>query len=344
MGPTELIAGLENGDMSLIKSFRAHFIRGAFAGPRPSLNRVTGLVIWSLGFMAMTYIVGPVCRLVLRLALIGDKNLDGAAYWVKKRAKIVRVLRFIFPDRTRGAAPEADKKGLIVGFNHPSLHEVFGLVAWSLDTYPGKRNNFPTNLPWYESICTCAPLLNKLGIYITPMITKSTFNRLDRIHRGDDEAVGVISQVRENLLNYYFSVAVEFERTGDNTFAAPSTTRQPTVYPRAAEAGGDNNQTRLLPVMSSLMYRIARANKDRAPDAVFIPITVIPPKIRVKRLRGIKVFRRYDLIINDGFSMEEAKRLGRGIDRAFLDKLAESAPDELKYEKINARGVSPCAY
>jgi hypothetical protein len=92
------------------------------------------------------------------------------------------------------------------------------------------------------------------------------------------------------------------------------------------------------------MYRISRANKDRNPAVIFLPITVIPPKFRIKWMKGIKPFRRFNLIINRGFSMDEAKALGRGVDMAFLEKLAESAPEGLIREKTGVRGANPCAY
>ena len=341
--------------MSLVKSFRARFARNLFDGAHVAWRQVYALIVWTLGCFAMTYVVGPVCKMVLWGVFRGDGNRDDPQYLLEKRAKVVRILRRIFPDEFSGAGPGAENKGLIVGFNHPTLHEVFGLVAWTLGNYPERRNNFPTNLPWYESICTCKPFLHKLGVHITPMITQSTFGRLEKIHADDAEAIETITYVRDSLLNFYFTVAIDFERSGDNTFAAPSTTRQATIFPHTATdkraeggtaisgtatGGTATNGAKLLPVMSSLMFRITRANRNRAPEVVFLPITVIPPKTQIKRMRGLKPFRRFHMIFGRGFSFEEAKKMGRSIDHIFLERLAENAPEELIYSKSAHTRVS----
>jgi len=322
--------------MSLLKSFRANrmrFLKRLVVGPRPTWRQISGLITWTLGIFAMKYIVGPICRFILWCILLGDKGPKDEKYWRKKRAKVVRVVRCFFPDYVLGTIPDVDNQGLILGFNHPTLHEILSLIAWSLDQFPERRNNFPTNLPWYESICTCAPVLKKLGVCITPLITRSTFNKLEKIHQGDEKTIGVIAKVREILLNYYFSVAIDFERAGDNTFAAPASSRQVTIFPSIADFHKDPGAVRLPPVMSGLMFRIARASRDRKPEVIFLPITVILPRFRIKWLKGLKPFRRYCLIIGKGFSMEEARELGRGIDYAFLERLTENAPEELWYPK-----------
>ena len=336
MTADELFAGLKKGEISLIKSLgvnRALFMKRVLANPRSAWKLVSGLVMWTLGHFAMKCVVGPVCRFVMWCILTGDKATGGEDYWLRKRAKAVRVIRRFFPDQMQGEAPAPDKHGLVVGFNHPTLHEVFGLIAWSLDKYPQKRNNFPTNLPWYESICTISHLMEKIGIYITPLITQSSFDKLVLIHEGDEKKLELISKIREVFLSHYFNIAIDFERTGDNTFAAPSAMRQVTIFPGAADYHNNHGKTRLLPAMSGLMLRIARANKDRAPNVLFLPVTIIPPRFRLKWVRGLKPFRRFCMIIGRGFSMEEAKALGRGIDYAFLKRIAENAPEELWYPK-----------
>ncbi len=336
MSSTELITKLENGEMSLLKSFSVNhmrFLKRMIVGPRPAWSQISGLLSWTLGLFVMNYIVGPICRFVLWCVLLGGGAPKDENYWKKKRVKAVRVVRFFFPDQVLGTTPDIENQGLIVGFNHPTLHEILSLIAWALDRFPKRRNNYPTNLPWYESICTCAPTLKKLGICITPLITQSTFKKLEKVHQGDEKMIGAISKVSELLLSHYFSVAIDFERSGDNTFAAPSSTRQVTIFPKGAAFHKDPGAVKLLPAMSGLMFRIARAGGDRKPEAIFLPVTVIPPKLRIKWLKGLKPFSRYSLIIGRGFSMEEAKKLGRGIDYAFLKRLAENAPEELWYPK-----------
>jgi len=175
--------------------------------------------------------------------------------------------------------------------------------------------------------------MEKIGIYITPLITQSSYDKLITIHEGDDRMVAFILKIREALLNHYFNTAIEFEQAGDNTFSAPSATRQITIFPKMTDYANEEGAMKLLPAMSGLMLRIARANRDRKPAVLFLPVTVIPPKYRFKWVRGLKPFRRFMLVIGRGFSMDEARKLGRGIDYAFLKRLAENAPMELWYPK-----------
>jgi len=328
MSSAELVAKLENGEMSLLKSFSVGCTR-----PRPERRRFSTLVTWTLGLFAMKYLVGSICRFVLWCVLLGGRGQKDAEYWHGKRAKAAKVIRFFFPDRVEGDIPDIDNQGLIVGFNHPTLHEVLSLIAWSLERFPRKRNNFPTNLPWYESLCTRSSYLKKIGICMTPLITQSTFNKLEKIYKGDEKTISVITKVRDTLLNHYFAIAIDYERSGDNTFSAPSSTRQTTIFPKAGAFYKEPGAGKLLPAMSGLMFWIARANKGRKPEVIFLPVTVIPPAIRVKKLKGLKLFRRYRLIVGKGFSMEEARELGRDIDHAFLKRLTGTAPEEYWYPK-----------
>jgi len=342
LSSAELIGKLERGEMSLLKSFRVdrgHFLRRAAAGPRSAWREIRGLFTWYLSLYMMKWIVGPACRFMLWCILLGDRGVEGAEYWRRKRAKAVRVVRFFFPDNVTGDTSSITDQGLIVGFNHPTLHEILSLIAWSLERFPDRRNNFPVNLPWYESICTVAPAMGKLGVCITPLITPSTFGKLEKIHRGDEAMVGAITEVRDIFVNFYFSTAIDFERAGDNTFAAPSSGRQVTIFPGAAAFNRDPEAMRLLPAMSGLMLWIARANRDRKPEVIFLPVTVIPPRVRIRSLRGLKPFRKYQLAVGRGFTMEEARALGRGIDYAFLQRLTENAPEELWFPKT---GATPC--
>ena len=293
----------------------------------------------------MKFIVGPACRFTLWCILLGNKSNAPTgdkcnphdAYWQQKRTKTVRTVRRLFPDKVvNAAAPIEDGKGLIVGFNHPSLHEVLSLIVWSLEQFPDRRNNFPTNLPWYESLCRRANDLRNIGVCITPLITQSTFNKLVRIHEGNEKARDAISKVSEALLSHYFSVAIDFERTGDNTFSAPSAGRLTTIFPDSATFYGQPGAVKLLPAMSSLMFRIERANRAKRANVVFLPVTIVPPGFRAKWVNGLKLFRRYTIIVGEGFSMEEARELGRGIDHAFLKRLTENAPVEMWYPNASA--------
>ena len=341
--PSELVAKLESGELSILKLFGVSYfsaIKKLLKNPTKAERiRFAAIFSWKLQLFIMDWLVGPMCRFLLWCVLVGgnggngnngnNKSTADETYWQAKRQKAVRLGHFLFPDKIQGTITTADKQGLIVGFNHPTLHEILSLITWSLENFPTKRNNFPTNLPWYESVCTCAENLRKIGICIAPLITQGTFAKLEKIHSDEPETVTAISKIANILLNHYLTIATEFDLNGDNTFSAPSGTRQATIFTSKASFDGEN--IKLLPVMSSLALKIARANKTNPPNSIFLPITVIPPKFWLKNIRGLRLLNSYNLIIGNGFSIDEVKSLGRKIDYAFLRRIADNAPERLAY-------------
>ena len=295
----ELIEGLESGKFSLLKSLGATRLRLAM---KP---------------------IGWACRFVLWLVLLGGGNKTQKD-WRQKRAKAARIVKFFFPDSFEGEV--ADAQALVVGFNHPTLHEILSLVAWSLERFPDRHNNFPTNLPWYESICTCAGTLRKISIHITPLITPSTLGKLKIVCADNPAAINVIEGIQKSFTNRYAELAVEFARAGHNTFAAPSTTRQATIFASQADFAGTPGEKRPPRAMTFLLYYLKRSSAS----LTFLPVLVLPP---AKYSTRLNVFRRYHLVVKTGFPMSEAWACRKDFDHAFLLRLAESAPPELIYPK-----------
>ncbi|MCL1986607.1 MAG: hypothetical protein FWG64_01355 [Firmicutes bacterium] len=328
--PNKLVEKLENGELSILQMFGVSYfgaIKRLLKNPTKAEKlRFSAVSSWKLQLFVMNWLVGPMCRFLLWCILVGD-NKKSENYWQKKRQKAVKLGHILFPDKIQGTITATESQGLIVGFNHPTLHEILSLITWSLENFPNKRNNFPTNLPWYESVCTCADSLRNLGICIAPLITQGTFAKLEKIHEGDSETIKAMAKISNILLNNYLTIATEFDICGDNTFSAPSGTRQATIF--ANKAAFDNDNIKLLPVMSSLALKIARANKTST--SIFLPITVIPPKFWLKNMRGLRLLNSYQLVIGKGFSVDEVKTLGRKIDYAFLQRIAENAPKRLIY-------------
>jgi len=336
MEPNALVLKVETGEISLLKSFGVNYrvyLSKIITGPRPSFSHISKIIKWEMGLFIMNFIVGPICRFVLWCILLGGKGPKDAAYWQKKRAKAVKLGKVLFPDYIEGESAKSDK-GLIIGFNHPSLHEILSLIVWSLSLFPDRRNNFPTNLPWYESICSLVPKARKIGIYVTPLITQNTFKKLEAIHAGNDEVIETITKVSRILLNHYFDVAVDFGNTGDNTFTAPSAARQKTIFPSLGAFNKNFEEARLLPAMSGLILKIVRANRGKKVDLYFLPVTIVPPPALIKKANGLELFRRYKLVTGMGFTLDEAKKLGRDFDYEFLRRIADNAPASLWYPTI----------
>ncbi|MCL2665658.1 MAG: hypothetical protein FWE82_08595 [Defluviitaleaceae bacterium] len=325
----DLILMLERGEFSLLKSMR----KKIFCGSRITFDQFAGIVSWQMGLLVMNVIVGPACRFVLFCILLGGGKIKNDEYWQKKRAKAVKVIAFFFPDKTVGEPDGFGDASMIVGFNHPTLHEAVGIIGWSLKKFPGRRNIFPANTPWYESVCIRSDTLKKMGICLTPLITPNTFKKLNRMHANDNEMTEIIKSVSDKLLNRYFSEAIVCIGDGGNVFAAPSSTRQPCVFPKPERFHTGADAVKLPPVMSSLMLRTNRAFKNKPAKLVFLPVTIIPPGFRMKRFNGLKLFRRYKMVVGKEIFADEAIKAGRSLDREFLLRIAENAPPDMRYPK-----------
>jgi len=300
----EIIEKLESGQISLLKSFGADEIRDEMKK------------------------VGKVCRSVLRLIFLTSRfHSKSKRYWQRIRLRAASLISFFFPYTINDSNLETNSNGLIIGFNHLALHEILSLIAFALKKFNTRRNNFPTNLPWYESICTKSSKLRSIGIYMMPLITPSTSNLIRRLQQ-DEEVLRCMEKVKEKLLQHYINKAVEFSKSGDNTFAAPSATRQATIFPSLDAYQNYEKRTNLYPVMGMLKLHIKRYAKEAKVD--FVPITVMPQSRQ--HSRGLDLFKRYALIIGRTISIEEATNI-RNFDHEFLKRIAENAPEYLWHPK-----------
>jgi hypothetical protein len=264
--------------------------------------------------------VGWLCRFAVWLIFLGYKPTEPP---LKRRKIAYKVVHFFLPDVYIGEQPKAPN-GIIIGFNHPTLHEILSLIAWALHHYPERENCFPVNLPWYECLSPVTTKLRRLGVHITPLITQSTHQKIAKICQNDPETMDAADYVRRRFLDRYTSLASEFLAASNNVFVAPSSTRQATIFPDRALYEKSPTTAKLLPTMSYLMY------KTKNIDAIFLPITVIPPR---RHTRGLNIFRRYRFITGQETTMATARAQARAknFEHYFLSAIAKNAPANLHY-------------
>jgi hypothetical protein len=302
MSTEDLIRSMHDGELSILNTFRAVRLR---------------LSMQPIGF---------ICRFILWL-ILGNRPADRRNELSRKKHLICRVLKIIFPFRESGIQPPLTGS-LVIGFNHPTLHEILSLIAWALDHFPDRSYNFPVNLPWYESLATSTAALQSLGIYITPLITPKTLGKIVRIRPGLDAADNqILLNIQKKFLDHYMKVAAQFALAGDHTFTAPSATRQATIFASRA-AFRQESTIKLPPVMSLMYYSILRTKQ--LPVAHFLPISVLPPR---RHTPGLNLFRKYLIVVNRPISFVDAasKIREKVFDHYFLKEIARPVPSRLWY-------------
>ena len=235
--------------------------------------------------------VGSLCSFFIRLIC---RNRSDES--LRKRAS--KMIRCVAPSSMAAPLPQYDDT-VVVGFNHPSLGEVCRLLYIGLDSYPDREFLFPVNLPWYESIVGIIPELNRLGIHITPMMTPSTEEKLNRRFEGDQEKLDDIEFLRMVFDRRYIREIKSIAQKNGAIFVAPSATRQKEII-------GDY----VHPSMTVVAHLVMKGGRK----ATIIPVAVISP---VLANRELNLFRRYRFIPCEPFSSEEVAKLTAGRDREF---------------------------
>lgn len=199
---------------------------------------------------------GILCKLLADYICLAGERL-------KARKKAILVLRKIAPLKLAKDFPKVESS-IIVGFNHPTLGEIFRFLLIAFETYQDRELLFPVNIPWYENITPIIPKLDMLGIHITPMITPSTEGKLKKLFEGDDEKLQEVQLVKNIFERRYMRMAREAAKENYVTFVAPSATRQAKVI-------GDH----IHPTMTILAHMVYKKGNT---NAVFLPAAVIEPK------------------------------------------------------------------
>lgn len=216
----------------------------------------------------------------------------------------------------------------IVGFNHPTLGEIIRLIGIMFDQFPSSFELlFPVNLPWYEAIAPYRHSLEVLGIRIVPMITPSTERKIADIISDDKDAVNVMRTLKFNFTRHYIRACKAATSRDSIIMVAPSATRQATVFPSEAAYLGNES---LNAAMSMILTSVGKTEKG----VEVIPIAVLPPKTRSKKLN---LFRLYTMDVLQAFDKDtmnafiEDRELLRKFDDIFLRRIAQAVPKEMRY-------------
>lgn len=245
-------------------------------------------------------VTGIICR---SLVYIVTSSSNDASF----RKKVIKILDFIAPAKLLSEFPKEDA-GIVIGFNHPSLGEIFRLISLGFKYYPDKKFLFPVNLPWFEELVQVEEKLSRMGIYIMPMITPSTDAKLQKLCAGDDEKLSAIHNKKVMCERHYMKAARKFATDGSIIFVAPSATRQAEVIAK-----------HIHPTMTLLAHMVCKGDSA---NTVFLPVTVLEPK---RNNRMLNLFKTYGIYPCEPFSASAVKELtgkhSRDFDCVFLKRI-----------------------
>ena len=299
MTTVDLIDGLRARDFSLLESAGCHRLRREM------------------------HIPGFLCRFTVNtaFALSGGKRKTLRSY-NKVRQKLSKLLDKVTPAEINGNFPTDADRALVIGFNHPSLGEIGRFVGVCMRDYGRRKHLFPVNLPWYEALMPIVGRLEEIGIYITPIITPSAYEKIKAY--ASDEWLEQLDAVRTGFSNHYMKLCVKFAEEGGVIWVAPSATRRRTVFNSADEC---SMKVACMPqTMSLLATALVRA---KVTECDFVPVGIQPPN---GFKPGLNLFKTYRLSVGESIPMSEASNLlrerlpsgrGRRLDHEFLSRIAK---------------------
>lgn len=275
--------------------------------------------------------IGKACHTIANyfIKTSGPKKNE-AEHNLNARKKMGKTMKRFAPvEYDKSAFKNVSEKGLVIGFNHPSLGEILRLVALKMDIYPDKIMLFPVNLPWYEAMAKDYKELLKLGIIITPTITPSTWDKLGL--EPDTKTYESAKRIKTEFRHIYTKQSHDIVKNGGVIFVAPSATRQATVFKNKACF---EKTEEIIPTMSMLALKLY---SDKEMDCDFLGVAVLPPE---KYKRNLNLGKKYKLIATKPmtaeyikktyFKVKEPKKL-IGFDHDFLSRIAEKLPKKFRY-------------
>lgn len=243
---------------------------------------------------------GIACRLVINVAWHTTFGGDSFKHDSRTARKLANFLSWGAPAEIHGTLPTyADS--LVVGFNHPSLGEIIRFIAICLADYPMRKNLFPVNLPWYEVLMPVVDKLERLGVYITPIITPSTYEKMREY--ASEEAMQVLSSLRESFSLIYARECAIFAKEHSAIWVAPSATRRATVF--RSEGEYMNLERAEPPTMTLIANAIVGSKVD---NCVFVAAGVVPPE---NAGRGLNLFKQYTISFGEVYDVPMAASLMR---------------------------------
>lgn len=295
LGREELLDQINNHEVSLLTSI----------GAKELLDEMD-----SVGFLSRT--------LVRFIALQKDDS--------KLRKRACKVIRLFAPAKLIKEYPHNDG-AVVVGFNHPSLGEIFRLICLGFEAYPDKPFYFPINIPWYETLTPVIPILKRGGLYVTPMITPSTEKKLKAKFEGDEAKLKSIQSYKVAFERIYMKLAKECADNKGVLVVAPSATRQAKVFPTPEAERGEGH---IHPTMTLLAHRVCPKEDN---DAMFLPVTVFEPKFNDRK---VNLFKMYHIEPCEPFSGKEVYQITKdkekSFDFLFLKRINDVYKQKAKYE------------
>ncbi len=273
----QIIDDLRGCKYSLLESANCHQLRAEMRGPGAACRMIVNLVWYTSGL---------------------DKKTIRHDRLVANR--LARLLGWAAPVDMRGAIPQRTQS-LVVGFNHPSLGEIIRFLHVCLAQSGTRANLFPVNLPWFEALMPVVDKLERIGIYLVPIITPSTFVKMQALTSAED--MQVIEQIRKSFSMHYLNQCVEFAKKSSVIWVAPSATRRATVF--RTEAEYLNLERPEPPAMSLIATSLMRSGVT---DCEFLACGVIPPP---NYDRGLNLLKRYTLCFAECYDMTQVASLMR---------------------------------
>ena len=273
--------------------------------------------------------VGKICNVAINyfFATTGPKD-NPEKHNQAARRKLVKILSRMTPGTYSGMPKDSDR-GLVVGFNHPSLGEIARILVMKIDIMGDKPMYFPVNLPWYEALAPNYERIKRLGIILTPTITPSTWAKMKLTEGTWQYEQG--NRLKREFRDIYTKLSHDAVKEGGVIFVAPSATRQATVFKNKEQYKGNEDIT---PTMSLLAVKLY---SDPEMKADFLPLAVLPPK---NYGRGLNLHKKYKLIPgeimpesyirNKYFKEKNVKKLS-GFDLDFHKRIADKLPKRFWY-------------
>ena len=227
-------------------------------------------------------LVGLVCKIIL---WISERRARWRAgdFGKNLREEIGKLLNWGAPSKKRGVFPHINK-GLVFGFNHPTLGEIIRLIAFCLTEYPNRNYLFPVNIAWYEQLAPVAKRMEVFGLYITPTITPSTREKMSKIL--DEEKMKIIDKLAKDFNYDYLARCNEFANNHDVIMIAPSATRKATIFDSFEQYEG---YVKIEPTTMTLVAMSLERGKVLE-ECFFVPIAIKPPRSYTRRLNLFKSY------------------------------------------------------
>lgn len=211
--------------------------------------------------------------------------------------RTVALLSTAFPTTIRRADyrhEPRDKIGRVISYNHQSLFEVLAAIIFCLRYFPDKENLFPVNLPLFECLSRCARDLERLGIYILPLITPSTEDKFKELAIDRE----LVLALKSKFDLFYGDLSTKFLLGHNNDCLAPSSTRTPAIFPsKEAYQSGTDKGSGLPRTIGTKLTGLRKASREiDLPEIDFLTLTVVPRRRLTSR--GLNILVRHNVYVD----------------------------------------------